>query len=249
MGGDPVEWWTKGWGHSLLRLRPCLLRQSGAAGGALLTGIPSGRHDGSSSHTRINYDLALFASPGGSLLETHVDALVLAWWRQHSTDSNRPWPLGIELDNAIARIATIDGIPIDEVIESSGPDRVERVVLAAIGNVASPTLPSHDALDAEAVRWVGSANADIEAVVLGDQSIAYFAAATPKDMEGSAGIGVGSGIVVIIDGDDGVHERPKQMAPDPRPGQNELHPTSHPVPIILLLVATALGILILYLIL
>jgi hypothetical protein len=180
---------------------------------------------------------------------------VLAWWRQHSADPNRPWPLGIELDNAIAKIAATDGIPIDEVIESSGPDRVERVVWAALGNVAPHRLPPPGALDAlepERVRWVGSGHAEIEALILGNQSIAYFAAATPNDMEGSAGIGVGSGIVVIIDGDDRVHERPKQMAPapdpGPGPGPNERHPPRHRVPLTLMLVATALVILIVYLI-
>lgn len=242
VGPDPTEWWIEGWGGSLLRREPCLLRQSGGQGGRILiTGIQSDRRDGSTSRTRIRYDITFTPADEGPLSSRQVEALIRDWWGQRRLGQHEPWPLGKDLDAAISAAATKLGATADGLIESKDARTISQT-LAAVADQKHPRsqpqepLPPDDDSD-----WAGSGWPAAESVVALEHSrpVAYFASATPRQMGDH--LGLPREAFIIVDGDDLLHSRPKRPAPANSPGQQPTKPENRSPMTKVLLIAVGAG--------
>lgn len=223
VGADPDEWWL-GWGTSLLRRQPCLLREVHEGDERiLLTRIVSNRRDGSSSRTRIRYDIALertaTATPGDGgaasaptgLAAAKAVGLVQEWWKQRHFGHQDPWPLGQLIDNLLSRQAFDRGQSIDAFLQLSSAEPVE----AALQGLPDWTGPIKTRIEPEPdVAWIGAEHPDTSAYLHSTRSIAYFVAASAKDAERR--LGLGSEVVIIADGDDASHQHSRDAQSRPK---------------------------------
>ncbi len=211
VGDDPEEWWATGWGDSLLRRQPCyLVDVSDGDIRLLLTGVVSGRRDGSSSRTLIRYELAMRRSPDGAgVPRAHIDWLIRAWWQQRNRVGSAPWPLGLELDDALGSEAAAQGVPVDALLERHDAATVE----SALRRLPEATVISSKKGHADAA-WVGSNHLDVAEYLHGSTSLAYFAAVSPDDV--GAGLGLGRDVIAIVDGDSDVHPRQESQVALPK---------------------------------
>ena len=181
---QPPQWWlSPEWGSSLLRLGEATLLLQGprTGGGVYLGGIQSTRRD--SVQSRIRYDLALMprVGDGSGLTGDDVKGLVATWWRQRKTAPGEAWPLGEQIDEALAGES---GQPIDVMVanRSFGGHDLETI-LALIRNL--PAVDGDDEVlgsDLLKAVWVGADNAQVPSVIMGaiegkswTRPIAYFA--------------------------------------------------------------------------
>ena len=211
---QPPQWWlSPEWGSSLLRLGEATLLLQGprTGGGVYLGGIQSTRRD--SVQSRIRYDLALMprVGDGSGLTGDDVKGLVATWWRQRQTAPGEAWPLGEQIDEALAGES---GQPIDVMVanRSFGGHDLETI-LALIRNL--PAVDGDDEVlgsDLLKAVWVGADNAQVPSVIMGaiegkswTRPIAYFAQIQGKDLDGQQTDRLPSQALVLVDGDDGVH--------------------------------------------
>lgn len=211
---QPPQWWlSPEWGSSLLRLGEATLLLQGprTGGGVYLGGIQSTRRD--SVQSRIRYDLALMprVGDGSGLTGDDVKGLVATWWRQRKTAPGEAWPLGEQIDEALAGES---GQPIDVMVanRSFGGHDLETI-LALIRNL--PAVDGDDEVlgsDLLKAVWVGADNAQVPSVIMGaiegkswTRPIAYFAQIQGKDLDGQQTDRLPSQALVLVDGDDGVH--------------------------------------------
>ena len=211
---QPDQWWlSPEWGSSLLRLGEATLLLQGprTGGGVYLGGIQSTRRD--SVQSRIRYDLALMprVGDGSGLTGDDVKGLVATWWRQRKTAPGEAWPLGEQIDEALAGES---GQPIDVMVanRSFGGHDLETI-LALIRNL--PAVDGDDEVlgsDLLKAVWVGADNAQVPSVIMGaiegkswTRPIAYFAQIQGKDLDGQQTDRLPSQALVLVDGDDGVH--------------------------------------------
>lgn len=217
VGDEPEEWWAKGWGDSLLRRQPCYLCDlSDGDVRLLLTGVVSGRRDGSSSQTLIRYELAMRRSPDGAgLPQAQVDWLIRAWWQQRLAGT-APWRLGLELDDVLRREAAAQGMSVDTVLEQHDAVTVESALrrLPKAPVMSSPKELGHAA-------WVGSNHPEVPDYLHGSTSLAYFAAVNPTDAE--AGLGLRRDVLAIADGDSDFHP-PREVQLTPPKGPAAIRP-------------------------
>ena len=222
VGDDPEEWWAKGWGDSLLRRQPCYLCDLSAGDvRLLLTGVVSGRRDGSSAQTLIRYELAMRrSSDGAGVPKAHVDWLIQAWWQQRHLASNEPWQLGLDLDDVLELEAAARGVSVDTLLERHDAATVESALrrLPEATVIQSPKDPGNAA-------WVGSNHPDVHDYLHGSTSLAYFAAVSPADAD--AGLGLRRDVLAIADGDGDLHARREVQATRPKdPAASLPRPTS-----------------------
>ena len=256
IGAAPDEWWTEpAWGRGLLRLRPCLLREETAAdrGRILLTGIQSSRHDGSPSHTRISYDITLTPNPQGPLDAASAAALVRGWWSQRSLGVGREWPLGLALDQELSTEAVRQGVTTDTLLESDGGTSASTAVAAVAAGLrelsTGTTAAPHDPESMSDMGWIGANHPLVDEILIGgSRPIAYFSAVDSRTATDPSN-GIDRRIMLIVDGSAEIHAIPKSPAPGgSQPGPNPEIPRPRARRAILLAVAGAMGLLILYLI-
>jgi hypothetical protein len=222
VGEDPEEWWATGWGDSLLRRQPCYLCDVSAGDvRLLLTGVVSGRRDGSSAQTLIRYELAIGrSSDDGGLPQTQVDWIIRAWWQQRNLTSNAPWQLGLDLDDVLAREAAARDVSVDILLEGRDALAVESALrrLPGVSAIQSPDDPGNAA-------WVGSDHPSVPEYLHGSTSLAYFAAVSPADAD--AGLALRRDVLVIADGDAKFHARREIQVTRPKDRAAEApHPPS-----------------------
>ncbi len=218
VGDDPEEWWAKDWGDSLLRRRPCYLRDRSTGDvRLLLTGVVSGRRDG--AQTLIRYELAMERSSDDAIVpQAQVDWLIDTWWGKRKSASNEPWELGLKLDDVIGQVAAAQGVSVDTLLEQGDAVTVESALLRLpkVTDIPSPK-------DSDGAAWVGSNHPDVPGYLHGSTALAYFAAVNPADAE--AGLGLPRGVLAIVDGDSDFH--PEVLTTNPKgPAASRPQPTS-----------------------
>lgn len=214
---QPDQWWlSPDWGSSLLRLGEAtlLIQDPQAGGGIYLGGIQSTRRD--SVQSRIRYDLALLPCPGDdfSLTRDEVKGLIAAWWGQRHTRPGEAWPLGKQIDEALAGGSGAPNQAIDVLVgtQSRGYDH-RASILALVQSLPTIDLDRASlASDLLAARWVGADNVLALALIMEaiegkawTRPVAYFAQIQVADLDTQQTDRLPPLALLLVDGDDRVH--------------------------------------------
>lgn len=210
VGNDPDEWWRR-WGDSKLRRQPTYVREVSATGDRLfLTGVVSGRRDGSSSHTAIRYEIAAQrATDGLGMSAAQITGLIDAWWNQRLTATQTSWQLGLEIDTVLTDQAVAEQLSIDALLENRDEAQVESALRRLAWSGSPVTSPP-----AVPAGWIGADHPDVAELLHGSRSIAYFAGVGPT--EAVSDLGLPSDVLLVVDGDRDIHPQAAVKAHRPK---------------------------------